>query len=511
MIIDLSDLDKPVNASQLIHQVLHDAFLAADLGNYTEAVNLLDKPPAWQTWGIGFAIVSGCSFSAPLGILLLPCLSKSLYERIMTFLVAVGIGALSGSTIFIMLPQAFHLTSFEHFEYHTKSLIILCALYAFFTVDRMLQYILEFRRRRQTKRRIHASTIASLMNTPTAKRRDNGHNVTEETIVPSDPPTITHLQVPDLHNHHRFRRESELSDVERTEQQEKEMAELANDLEMALTNNVLARTFSTRRRVAVVSGGLDDIEFRSPKHSHHTNGNTSQFLDVVNNEFHRRMTPLSSRPGSPVAINIEEHKESYEMKPKSEKVPPITQEDGDAMSVSIRVVEKKVIEPAAMEVASVAYMIIFGSSANNFVDGMSMGAAFSDNLLRGLSIGIAVISQQFPQELGTLAILIKSGLGLKKTLLFNMVPIVLSFLGFSVGVMLDSVDDSYDEYIFAISSGMYMYIFLGTLIPEIRESTNELIKENLAESVLVSILQACGILFGTTFMYFMSRVNSVDF
>ncbi|EFP06859.1 CRE-TAG-140 protein [Caenorhabditis remanei] len=506
MIIDLSDLDKPVNASQLIHQVLHDAFLAADLGNYTEAVSLLDKPPAWQTWGIGFAIISGCSFSAPLGILLLPFLSKSLYERIMTFLVAVGIGALSGSTIFIMLPQAFHLTSFEHFEYHTKSLIILCALYAFFTVDRMLQYILEFRRRRQTKRRIHASTIASLMNTPTAKRRDNGHNVTEETIAPSDPPTITHLTVPDLHNHHRFRRESELSDVERTEQQEKEMAELANDLEMALTNNVLARTFSTRRRVAVVSGGLDDIEFRNPRHPHHSNGHTSQFLDVVNNEFHRRMTPLSSRPGSPVAINIDDHKESYEMKPKHS-----TQEDNDAMSVSIRVVEKKVIEPAAMEVASVAYMIIFGSSANNFVDGMSMGAAFSDNLLRGLSIGIAVISQQFPQELGVLAILIKSGLGIKKTLLFNMVPIVLSYLGFSVGVMLDSVDDSYDEYIFAISSGMYMYIFLGTLIPEIRESTNELIKENLAESVLVSILQACGILFGTTFMYFMSRVNSVDF
>ncbi|CAI2353789.1 unnamed protein product [Caenorhabditis sp. 36 PRJEB53466] len=497
------------NASQLIHQVLHDAFLAADLGNYTEAVNQLDKPPAWQTWGIGFAIVSGCSFSAPLGILLLPCLSKSLYERIMTFLVAVGIGALSGSTIFIMLPQAFHLTSFEHFEYHTKSLIILCALYAFFTVDRMLQYILEFRRRRQTKRRIHASTIASLMNTPNVKRRENGHNITEETIMPSEPPSIT-LRVPDL-PHHRYRRESELSEVERTEMQEKEIAELANDLEMALTNNVLARTFSTRRRVAVVSGGLDDIEFRSPKNSHHTNGTASQFLDVVNNEFHRRMTPLSSRPSSPVAISIDDAKESYEMKPKSEKQGAPSTDDSDRMSVSIRVVEKKVIEPAAMEVASVAYMIIFGSSANNFVDGMSMGAAFSDNLLRGLSIGIAVISQQFPQELGTLAILVKSGLGLKKTLLFNMVPIVLSFLGFSIGVMLDSVDDSYDEYIFAVSSGMYMYIFLGTLIPEIRESTNELIKENLAESVLVSILQACGILFGTTFMYFMSRVNSVDF
>lgn len=155
------------------------------------------------------------------------------------------------------------------------------------------------------------------------------------------------------------------------------------------------------------------------------------------------------------------------MKSKKPGIQQSKDDDSDALSVSIRVVEKKVIEPAAMEVASVAYMIIFGSSANNFVDGMSMGAAFSDNLLRGLSIGIAVISQQFPQELGTLAILVKSGLGLKKTLLFNMVPIVLSFLGFSIGVMLDSVDDSYDEYIFAVSSGMYMYIFLGTLVSSI--------------------------------------------
>ena len=84
--------------------------------------------------------------------------------------------------------------------------------------------------------------------------------------------------------------------------------------------------------------------------------------------------------------------------------------------------------------------------------------------MRGISIGIAVISQQFPQELGTLAILIKSGLGMKRALLLNMVPIILSYIGFAVGVILDNVNDSYDEYVFAISSGMYLYIFLGTLV-----------------------------------------------
>lgn len=31
---------------------------------------------------------------------------------------------------------------------------------------------------------------------------------------------------------------------------------------------------------------------------------------------------------------------------------------------------------------------------------MSIGAAFSDSIMRGLTIGLAVLSQQFPQELG---------------------------------------------------------------------------------------------------------------
>ena len=43
------------------------------------------------------------------------------------------------------------------------------------------------------------------------------------------------------------------------------------------------------------------------------------------------------------------------------------------MTVSVQIVEKRVIEPGTIQVASVAYMLIFGSSANNFVDGMSMG------------------------------------------------------------------------------------------------------------------------------------------
>ena len=49
------------------------------------------------------------------------------------------------------------------------------------------------------------------------------------------------------------------------------------------------------------------------------------------------------------------------------------------MAVDIRVVERRVIESAALEVSSVAIMIIFGSSANNFVDAMSLGKLVADH------------------------------------------------------------------------------------------------------------------------------------
>ena len=135
------------------------------------------------------------------------------------------------------------------------------------------------------------------------------------------------------------------------------------------------------------------------------------------------------------------------------------------LGVTVDIVERQVIPKGnQVEIANVAYMILFGSSANNFVDGMSTGAAFSDSLTKGITIGLAVVSQQFPQELGTLAILVNSGLGLKKTLLLNLIPMILSYVGFCVGVLLDNVNEGYDEYIFSISSGMYFYIFLGTLV-----------------------------------------------
>lgn len=84
---------------------------------------------------------------------------------------------------------------------------------------------------------------------------------------------------------------------------------------------------------------------------------------------------------------------------------------------------------------------------------------------------------------------------------------ILSFLGFTAGVYLDNLDDSYDGLIFAVSAGMYLYIVLGTLLPEIREQFNEQLRTDMIKAIVTTLLQICGILTGLCLMFYMNVHN----
>ena len=52
------------------------------------------------------------------------------------------------------------------------------------------------------------------------------------------------------------------------------------------------------------------------------------------------------------------------------------------------------------KIKPVAWMVIFGDGLHNFIDGLSIGAAFADNTWAGISISLAVICEELPHELG---------------------------------------------------------------------------------------------------------------
>lgn len=56
-------------------------------------------------------------------------------------------------------------------------------------------------------------------------------------------------------------------------------------------------------------------------------------------------------------------------------------------------------------IKSVAWMVIVGDALHNFVDGLGIGAAFSENTLTGISLSLAILCEELPHELGIFPII----------------------------------------------------------------------------------------------------------
>ncbi|XP_022094062.1 zinc transporter ZIP14-like isoform X2 [Acanthaster planci] len=155
-----------------------------------------------------------------------------------------------------------------------------------------------------------------------------------------------------------------------------------------------------------------------------------------------------------------------------------------------------------VHIATVAYMIVFGDGLHNFVDGLAIGASFSTSLLAGFSTCIAIACEEFPHELGDFAILLKSGLSVKQAMAFNFTSALACYIGLVIGIVVGRLTSA-EPYIFALAAGMFLYIALADMLPEI---SNVASKDNfkLSQELKIFLLQNAGILTGFAIMILLS-------
>merc|ERR1712098_107973 len=120
------------------------------------------------------------------------------------------------------------------------------------------------------------------------------------------------------------------------------------------------------------------------------------------------------------------------------------------------------------KIATVAWMIIFGDGIHNFIDGLSIGAAFSESILTGISVSLAVLAEEFPHELGDFVVLLNAGMTMKQAMMYNFLSACTCYLGLVLGILLGELDAN--RYIFALAGGMFLYISLVDMVPEMNES-----------------------------------------
>uniref|UniRef100_A0A4W5MZS9 Zinc transporter ZIP4 n=1 Tax=Hucho hucho TaxID=62062 RepID=A0A4W5MZS9_9TELE len=134
------------------------------------------------------------------------------------------------------------------------------------------------------------------------------------------------------------------------------------------------------------------------------------------------------------------------------------------------------------------YMVTIGDGIHNFADGLAIGAAFSVSWKSGLATSLAVFCHELPHELGDFAILLHSGVSVKKALMLNVASALTSFIGLYIALTI-STDLATKQWIAAITSGLFLYVGLADMLPTMVHADNR-------RPWLMFLLQNVGLLSG---------------
>ena len=125
------------------------------------------------------------------------------------------------------------------------------------------------------------------------------------------------------------------------------------------------------------------------------------------------------------------------------------------------------------QVKMVAWMLFIGDALENVADGLAMGAGFGSSIALGIGITIAIFSEEFPHKIGDFAIFLNAGMSTKMALIVNVISGATVWIGIVIGLLLGENEEA-TCYIFAIAAGVFLYVGLGGLFPEMGECSETL-------------------------------------
>lgn len=116
---------------------------------------------------------------------------------------------------------------------------------------------------------------------------------------------------------------------------------------------------------------------------------------------------------------------------------------------------------------SLPALIILGDSLHNFLDGIAIAVAYVADPGLGLTTALAVAAHEVPQEIGDFVILLDRGWSKIKVFIVNILSAAMALLGILIGYTTASAFESSMPYLLAGVAGIFSYIALSDLVPEV--------------------------------------------
>jgi zinc and cadmium transporter len=110
-------------------------------------------------------------------------------------------------------------------------------------------------------------------------------------------------------------------------------------------------------------------------------------------------------------------------------------------------------------------LILIGDAFHNFVDGIVIAGAFLTSVPLGISVSLAVVAHEIPQEVGDFAILLDNGYTKTKALALNLLSSLTTLPGALIGFYFMAEATAIVPFILALSAASFIYIAVADLVP----------------------------------------------
>ncbi|XP_048451427.1 zinc transporter ZIP6 isoform X2 [Rhincodon typus] len=368
-------------------------------------------------WIGGFVSVTIISLLSLLGIIFMPLINKTFFKFLLTFLVALAVGTLSGDAFLHLLPhsQSVHHHDVEdqdHLDSVWKGLTALGGLYFMFLIEHLITLIKLYKGKKKQKK----------------SSQDDQEIDTDRNAEPHESQELSKDENPDI---------KQFADPDDCLVEPKDQSNLhsLDHSQNSLTPEqevMIAHAHPEGNYNTYVPRGCEN---KCHSHFHDTIGNADdshhhhhRYHHILHHHHHQNHHPHS-------------HSHYY------------FQED---------------LKDAG--IATLAWMVIMGDGLHNFSDGLAIGAAFTGGLSSGLSTSVAVFCHELPHELGDFAVLLKAGMTVKQAILYNILSALLGYLGMITGTAIGHYAENVSSWIFAVTAGLFLYVALVDMVPEMLHS-----------------------------------------
>ncbi|KAM6930547.1 metal cation symporter ZIP14 [Xenentodon cancila] len=160
---------------------------------------------------------------------------------------------------------------------------------------------------------------------------------------------------------------------------------------------------------------------------------------------------------------------------------------------------------AYSNIGTLAWMITLSDGLHNFIDGLAIGASFTASVFQGISTSVAILCEEFPHELGDFVILLNAGMSIQQALFFNFLSACCCYLGMGFGIL---AGNSFSpNWIFALAGGMFLYIALADMFPEMNEVSREEEDAGGSRFLITFAIQNAGLLTGFSIMLLLTTYS----